>query len=423
MSSEFRPTYVHYGPANGRPGRGYLLRTTSPGAGESGVYEYFRIWVTVPKDMPELIPTGSDFKKYRKVDWDTDMDPGALSASLMLSHDVYEMTTDEPPTLRRDNTTYHPYGWGNDKACCIIDSVVVCYDGMGPAEVVEVLATYAKKERITSAAVALKQLRPYVLKTGTLDAKAYVIRDTAPGSEDKTLSCFLVNDVKPFTYVGDFGPFEFRNKQLTKTEGLHVGDIVDRASTERAFVVFGVLSTREDGKWRRAAYAFATDALSGEEARKRMSNEVEPLERPASSSDVAPVAPPSIETPREAEVESTELPASEKRTRAQLYAALAAAEKFGDRTVRASRFEDNARQIGTDIYSHETVVREAPNMTQGELVSLVTVLVNRIMADDVIIDAYNKAKSEGRVLDVPQRAPSIRLETNLIISGVGYDPQ
>lgn len=423
MSSEFRPTYVHYSPDNGRPGRGYLLRTTAPDAGEFGGYEYFRIWVTVPKDRPDLIPTGSDFKKYRKVNWDTDMDPGALSASLMTSHDVYEMTTDDPPTLRQDNTTYHPYGWGSDKACCIINSVVVCYNGMRPGEVVETLAAYAKKKEIANAAIALKELRPYVLKTGSLNAKAYLIRDVAPGSEDKLLSCFLTGDSEPFTYVGDFGPFKFRNKQLAKTEGLHVGDIVDELFYERALVVFGVLSTREDGKWRRAAYAFAADTLSSVEERKKMSNEVEPLEHPEPPSDAAPVTSPSIETPNEAEVGNAELPASEKRTRAQLYAALVAAEKFGDRTIRASRFEGNARQIGTDTYSHETIVREAPNMAQGELVSLVTVLVNRIMADDVIIDAYNKAKSEGRVLDAPQRAPSIRIETNLIISGVGYDPQ
>lgn len=423
MSSEFRPTYVHYGPDNGRPGRGYLLRTTSSDAGEFGGYEYFRIWVTVPKDMPELIPTGSDFKKYRKVDWDTDMDPGALSASLMTSHDVYEMTTDEPPTLRRDNTTYHPYGLESDKACCIIDSVVVCYDGMGPGKVVEALATYAKKKQIANAAVALKELRPYVLKTGTLDAKAYVIRDEAPGSENKHLSCFLVDDIDPFTYVGDFGPFKFRNKQLAKTEGLHVGDIADGVSTERAFVVFGVLSTRENGKWRRAAYAAASDALSGDEECKKMSNEVEPLERPEPPSNDAPVTPPPLETPKEAEAESVELPASEKRTRAQLYAALVAAEKFGDRTIKASRFEENARQIGSDTYSHETVVREAPNMTQGELVSLVTVLVSRIVADDIIIDEYNRAKSEGRLLNASKPAPSVRIETNIIVGGVGYDPQ
>lgn len=422
MSSEFHPTYIHLGPSNGRPGRGYLLRVTSPDAGEFGSYEYYRIWITIPKDMPELIPNDSNFKRYRKADWDTDMEPGALSASLMTSHDVYEVTTDEPPTLERDGTAYHPYGRGSDRAYCIIDSTVVCYNGVGPSDVVEILKAYAKKKGVTSATAELKQLRPYVLQTSnTRSKKAYVIRDTAPGSEERSIAAFIPDGLDSYDFVNDAGPFTIRSKQLSKTEGMHVGEVPDPAYNKTAYIVLGVLSTREDGEWRRVDYGTAEDSLHTDDERRAMSNEVEPLEQPAPPSVETPGAPPVVPTPGEASVEDVAIPPSEKRTRAQLYAALVAAEKFGDRTIKASRFEGNARQIGTDTYSHETVVREAPNMTQGELVSLVTVLVNRIMADDVIIDEYNKAKSEGRLLSVPKPAPSVRIETNIIVGGVGYD--
>lgn len=423
MSSEFKPTYIHFGPSGGRPGRGYLMRVTSPEAGEFGGYEYFRIWVTVPKDMPEAIPTDEGFKTYRKIDWDADMDPGPLSASLMTTHDVYEFTSDEPPTLQRDNTTYHPYGRGSDQAYCIINSVVVCFNGMNHAKVVEVLAAYAKRKGVANGAVALKELRPYVLQTGdTANYKAYVFSDVAPGESDRNVMIFRLDSLDPVTYAGELGPLRLRSKWLSKYEGMKVGDTPD-VSYGEARIVFGTVLNRSNGESRRVDYGTMADVLTPDEDRRSWSVEVKPLEERKDPPAETPVTPPVVATPDAATVEDTAIPSSEKRTRAQLYSALIAAEKYGDRTIRASRFEGNARQLGSDTYSHETVVKEAPNMTQGELVSLVTVLVNRIMADDVIIDAYNRAKSEGRVLDTPQRVPSVRIETNLIIGGVGYDPQ
>lgn len=427
MSHEYSPTLMYYGPSNGRPGRGYLIRTTSPEVGEFGGYEYSRIWITVPKDMPEAIPTDEeDFRTYRKVDWDIDPDLSGAPKSVLTQNDLYEFTSDEFPALRRDSTSYLPVVYGHDAACCIIDSVAVGYSGTGSVEVANILAKHAKIKKLDNAAKALKDLRPFILKTGPkLNKKIYVFWDSAPGSDVRNVSCYTVGGLDSYDHIGDFNDFKIYAKQLAKTESMHVGDVPDAVYGKVAHVVFGVIIDREDGKWRRVDYGSADDTLFSDEERRRMSNEVEPLEQPSPPAhpEDAPVPPAPLPTPGEAKIEEVELPASEKRTRAQLYAALVAAEKYGDRTIRASRFEDNARQLGGDVYSHETVVREAPNMTQGELVSLVTVLVNRIMADDVIIDAYNKAKSEGRVLDTPQRAPSVRIETNLIIGGVGYDPQ
>lgn len=427
MSSEFKPTYIHYGPSDGRPGRGYLMRVTSPEASEFGNYEYFRIWVTVPKDMPNAIPTNEGFKTYRKVSWETDMDPGALSASLMTTHDVYEFTSDEPPTLQRDNTSYHPYGRGNDQAYCIINSVVVCFNGATHARVVEALAAYAKYDGQQNGAVLLKELRPYVLQTDSSDGKkVFLFRDSERGTDTRYVTSFRVGADEALERIGELGPITVRNKQLTKSENLRVGDVPDAAYNEAALIVFGVVSSREDGKWRRVMYGTGSAGSTTEENRRAMSNEVHALEKHVDPPQADPV-PPSVTmptpAPAESESSSVEIPASERRTRAQLYAALIVAEKFGDRTIRPSKFETNARLIGTDTYSHELVVREAPNLTQGELVSLVTLLVNRIVADDVIVDAYNKAKSEGRILDATQRAPSVRIETNLIIGGVGYDSQ
>lgn len=424
MSSEFNPTYIHFGPSGGRPGRGYLMRVTSPEAGEFGGYEYFRIWITVPKDMPEAIPTNDGFKTYRKIDWDNDMDPGPLSASLMTTHDVYEFTSDEPPTLQRDNTTYHPYGRGSDQAYCIINSVVVCFNGMGHNKVVQVLAAYAKRKNVANGAVALKELRPYVLQTGdALNKKAYVFSDAMRGASERNVMVFRLDDLDPVTYAGEIGPLELRHKWLSETEGLKVGDVPDVAYGE-ARIVFGVSLSRENGKSRRADYGTMTDVLISAEERRSWSNEVEPLveRRDPPSRDVTPpvvVTPPPA--PAEPENENVEIPASERRTRAQLYAALVSAEKFGDRTIRPSKFETNVRLIGTDTYSHELIVRAAPNLTQGELVSLVTLLVNRVLADGAIIDAHNKAKAEGRVSDVPWDPRKFNITTNIVVGGVGYD--
>lgn len=426
MSGTYSPTLMYYGPSGGRPGRGYLIRTTSPEAGEFGGYEYSRIWITVPKDMPEAIPTDKGFRTYRKVDLDTDPDLSSAPSSVLTQNDFYEFTSDEFPSLRRDSTSYLPVVYGRDAACCIIDSVAVGYSGTNPGEVAQILAKHAEIKKFDNAAKALKDLRPFVLKTGPeLGKKIYVFWDSVPGSDVRNVSCYVVGGLSPYDYIGDFSSFKTYAKQLAKTEGMHVGDVPDSAYGKVAHIIFGVVTEREGGKWRRVDYGSADDTLSSAEDRRRMSNEVEPLEQPSppAQPEGTPAPPAPLPTPGEAKIEEVELPAGEKRTRAQLYAALVAAEKYGDRTIRASRFEGNARQLGSDTYSHETVIREAPNMTQGELVSLVTVLVNRIMADDVIIDTYNKAKSEGRVLDAPQRAPSVRIETNLIIGGVGYDPQ
>lgn len=424
MSSEFNPTYIHFGPSNGRPGRGYLMRVTSPEASEFGGYEYFRIWVTVPKDMPEAIPTDENFKTYRKVNWDTDMDPGALSASLMTTHDVYEFTSDEPPTLQRDNITYHPYGRGSDEAYCIINSVVVCFNGTNHAKVVEVLAAYAKKKNVDNGAVALKELRPYVLVTGdTADKKAYVFSDAARGESERRVMVFRLDDLDPVTYAGELGPLQLHHKWLSETEGLKVGDVPDISYGE-ARIVFGVVINRENGKSRRVDYGTMTDVLTSVADRRSWSNEVKPLkerQEPPKQDVSPPVVDMPSPAPVESESETVEIPASERRTRAQLYAALIAAEKFGDRTVKPSKLETNARLIGTDTYSHELIVREAPNLTQGELVSMVTLLVNRVLADDVLIDEYNKAKAEGRVSDTLRNPRQFSVMTNIIVGGVGYD--
>lgn len=137
---------------------------------------------------------------------------------------------------------------------------------------------------------------------------------------------------------------------------------------------------------------------------------------PASEIESEP-RPPAIEP--EASESDAQIPGSERRTRAQLYAALVTAEKFGDRTIRQSKYEENVSQIGYDSSSHTKIPEWAKELTQGELVSLVTALVAKIMSDKVACDT--------RVLQAREAAkdgppPSnFTQEINIIVGGYGYD--
>lgn len=116
---------------------------------------------------------------------------------------------------------------------------------------------------------------------------------------------------------------------------------------------------------------------------------------------------------------NAEIPGNERRTRAQLYAALVTAEKFGDRTIRQSKYEGNVSQIGYDGFSHTKIPEWAKELTQGELVSMVAALVAKIMSDKAACDtrvsqAYESAKDNLPPSNFTQRI-------NIIVGGYGYD--
>lgn len=130
---------------------------------------------------------------------------------------------------------------------------------------------------------------------------------------------------------------------------------------------------------------------------------------------------PKANTPASQEEPTTDtsLPASEKRTRAQLYAALKEAEKFGDRTIRESKYEGNVSQIGYDSFSHQKIPEWAKELTQGELVSLTSALVAKIMSDKAACDARVAQAHEAAKGDSPPS--NFTQEVNIIVGGYGYD--
>lgn len=138
------------------------------------------------------------------------------------------------------------------------------------------------------------------------------------------------------------------------------------------------------------------------------------------ASEIESELPPSATTP-EAQESDVQIPSTERRTRAQLYAALVAAEEFGDRTIRQSKYEGNVDAIGYDSFSHQKIPEWAKELPQGELVSLVNALVAKILA--------NKAACESRVARAREAAkegppPSgFTQEINIIVGGYGYDNQ
>lgn len=137
---------------------------------------------------------------------------------------------------------------------------------------------------------------------------------------------------------------------------------------------------------------------------------------PASEAELEPLPPTAApETPES----DTQIPGSERRTRAQLYAALKEAEKFGDRTIKASKYEGNVSQVGYDSFSHQKIPEWARELTQGELVSLTSALVAKIMSDKAACDA-RVTQACGAVEDGPPPS-NFTQEINIIVGGYGYD--
>lgn len=115
---------------------------------------------------------------------------------------------------------------------------------------------------------------------------------------------------------------------------------------------------------------------------------------------------------------SPTIPSSEKRTRAQLYEALKNAEKYGDRTVREAAYQANVNSIGSDSFSHERIPEWAKESSQGELVSLVKALVDKVVSD--------KQTHVARISELQKQRDDAVLshkvfQTNIIVGGYGYD--
>lgn len=136
------------------------------------------------------------------------------------------------------------------------------------------------------------------------------------------------------------------------------------------------------------------------------------------ASEIELEQPPTATVP-EASGSDAQTPGSERRTRAQLYTALVAAEKFGDRTIRPSKYEENVSLIGYDSFSHIKIPEWAKEMTQGELVSLVTALVAKIMSDKAACDTrVSRAYKDAQ--DGPSPS-NFTQQINIIVGGYGYD--
>lgn len=115
---------------------------------------------------------------------------------------------------------------------------------------------------------------------------------------------------------------------------------------------------------------------------------------------------------------ATQIPASEKRTRAQLYEALVIAERYGDRTIKPSKYEDNVASIGYDTFSHERIPEWAKELSQGELVSLVKALVEKILTNNKVFGERVKLIQEAAASRSREHPESL---LNIIAGGYGYD--
>lgn len=108
------------------------------------------------------------------------------------------------------------------------------------------------------------------------------------------------------------------------------------------------------------------------------------------------------------------MPTQEKRTRAQLYTALLAAERYGDRTVTRSQYEDNVSRHRSSEADIEEVRKSSGDLPQGQLVSLVNVLLDRLLFE------MREAATSSRDLLAAETLANARL-SKITLKGIGYD--
>ena len=389
---------------------------------------YTAFYVLVDKGaQPPVLSDGQD-AAFTKIPTPTVEAVGGTDVSE--EYDAYALSGSARPVIRHDSNVLSPVS--------SLDSVNVTYvDGLPIFTI-----GYSGEEAVTAIGAMAGAIvgRPGGgdLTAGSLSLKrggVYVLARNLGATH--TVYAF-VKEGENFVFKNEIGGLRRKQRTIAPTEAFAADGTDDEG--ERIFYVVGVVNLAK--RQRMVTYYTGGSALTlGVELRKtttRAERLEEPSESPAANEAAPGTAPGSSagtgtstsekketdiarDSDMSQQASESELPPTERRTRAQLYAALKEAEKFGDRTIRPSAYEGNVNVIGYDNFSHEKIPEWAKDLPQGELVSLVKALVAKVMSDKKacesrVMQAYEAAK------DAPP-SPDIVQEINIIVGGYGYDHQ
>lgn len=343
-------------------------------------------------------------------------------------YDAYALSGDAQPVISHDSNVLVPVSNLNFVGVTFVDGLPIFTNGYSGEEAViatkamtKVLAERPDAVDLTAGSWSFKRGGVYVLDLN-LGTTHTMYAFTKEGD-----NFILKNEIS-----------NLRRKQHTiaPTEAFDATGI--DVDGEKVFFVALVTNLAKDR--RMVIYFTGSSSLTlGVELRKA-STRAERLEEPSAPTpaekEVLPVAPEDAAAagPVSSKEENSsgvpegrtsepalelDIPSTERRTRAQLYTALKEAEKFGDRTIRPSKYEGNVNTIGYDNFSHQKIPEWAKELPQGELVSLVTALVAKLMSDKEacskrVEQAYEAAK------DAPPPS-NLTQEINIIVGGYGYD--
>lgn len=358
-----------------------------------GFHEYTRVYMLRPRG--EALPT---FDKTLGVSVQKVAQPSIINAQgteIGGDYDMYAFDALTVPVFSGSYSNYLPQGGFGFGSFVVVSSVPVEYTGVHPNAVrkaVEIIQTLSGNMDEYADHYAGK--RPYIVK-----GSEYVYGIAS--SENGTVYLEVLSEQTDgsFRSIDSFNYMRVKQVKIDDSQAVTAG--TNDEDGEEIRIVLGVVA--REGDKRVVKYLTAGPGYVNGEAPAVYTNNVTATVQASSDN--------------QQDATETSLPASEKRTRAQLYAALKEAEKFGDRTVVKSAFEDNVAQIGYDSFSHQRVPEWAETLPQGQLVSMVRALVTKLMNDRASFEQRIKALREQ-----DSSAPSQPTQQlNIIIGGYGYD--
>lgn len=359
-----------------------------------GFHEYTKIYMLRPRN--ESLPRFDDSAKVSVSKLAQPSIINAQGAEIGDGYDMYAFDALMVPTLSGSYSNYLPksgFGFGS---FVVVSSIPVEYTGVPPESVRKAVETIQRLSGdMDEYANHYAGKRPYIIKGSDY---VYGIADSDNGNV--YLEVLAEQADGSFRSIDSFDDMRLKQAKITEAQTLAAG--VNDDDNEEIKIVLGVAAS--EGDKRLVKYLVAGPDYDSGESPGAYTNNVTALVQSAD-----------VESQQSTE---TTIPTSEKRTRAQLYAALKEAEKFGDRTITKSEFEDNVKQIGYDSFSHQRIPEWAETLPQGQLVSLVRALVAKLIKDRTSFAA--RVDDLQRQLNQPTPRRSIH-QVNIIVGGYGYD--
>lgn len=353
--------------------------------------EYTAFYVLVDKgSQPPTLQTERD-AQFRKTSTPTVENENGTDVSG--DYDAYVCSGDIQPTVSYGGVTLKPASNLTGLGLTLIDSLPVFTIGYAGEEATIAITAMAK--------VLAERTMPLDLTAGSLSVyRGGVYMLDSNFGDTHTVHAFT-KEGDNFVLKEEITNLRRKQRTIAPEESFSAGDV--DMDGETVFYVVGVsnLANRQ-----RIVTYFTGDPTKtlGVALRKTTTRAARLDDLPESTQSETKI--PDL-------ANDDTLPSTERRTRAQLYAALVAAERSGDRTIRSSALEKEIRSAGYYSFARGRSLEAAKELSQGELISLVSALAN---------EAYNdRLEYESRLSR--QQVSHTGGIINIIVGGYGYDHQ